>query len=71
MKDKKTKRKFIEVSGKTLDQAIKKAAQLLSVPREMLDVTLLSEEEKGLFGMQGSQPAKIRVTIKQDAPKKG
>jgi spoIIIJ-associated protein len=69
MKERKARPKFIEVEGKTLDQAIEKALKILGVPKSMVDIKLLSEEEKGLFGMQGSQPAKIQVSIKGDVRK--
>ena len=26
---------------------------------------ILSEEEKGLFGMEGARPAKVRVTLRK------
>ena len=52
----------IEVEGKTLEEAIKKALKALKLPREKLKIEVLSEEKKGLFGMPGAKPAKIRVT---------
>ncbi|MGA2775149.1 MAG: Jag N-terminal domain-containing protein [Candidatus Omnitrophota bacterium] len=55
----------IEVEGKTVAEAIKKALKELKVPRDKVKIEVLSEEEKGLFGMEGAKPAKIRVsTIK-------
>ena len=53
----------IEVEGKTLEEAIKKALKALKLPREKLKIEVLSEEKKGLFGMPGAKPAKIRVSI--------
>ncbi len=53
----------IEVEGKTLEEAIKKALKALKLPREKLKIEVLSEEKKGLFGMPGAKPAKIRVRI--------
>lgn len=53
----------IEFYGKTVDLAIKKAVKQLNVPRETLDIKIVSEEKKGLFGMQGEKPAKIIVSI--------
>lgn len=55
----------IEVEGKTVEEAVKKALQELRLPRDKVKIEVLSEEEKGLFGMPGAKPAKVRVsTIK-------
>ena len=58
----------IEVEGKTVAEAVKKALRELKVPRDKVKIEVLSDEEKGLFGMPGAKPAKIRVsTIKTEA----
>ena len=57
--------KSIEVEGLTIEEAIKKATELLGVPREGITVRVVSEEKKGLFGMEGAKPAKIKVTLKK------
>lgn len=54
----------IEVEGKTVKEAIKKALAELKLPRQCLKIEVLCEEEKGLFGMPGAKPAKIRASIK-------
>ncbi|MCX5709354.1 MAG: Jag N-terminal domain-containing protein [Candidatus Omnitrophica bacterium] len=55
----------IEVEGKTVEEAIKKALKELSVPRNKVKIEVLVDEQKGLFGMAGAKPAKVRVsTIK-------
>jgi spoIIIJ-associated protein len=56
----------IEVEGKTEEEAIKKALQELKLPRNKVKIQVLSEEEKGLFGMPGAKPAKVRVSIVKD-----
>jgi spoIIIJ-associated protein len=56
-------KKSIEVEGKTLEEAIKKALKELNLPRDKVKIEVLSEEEKGLFGMPGAKPAKIKATI--------
>ncbi len=53
----------IEVEGKTVEEAIKKALAALKLPREKVKIEVLSEEEKGLFGMPGAKPAKVRISI--------
>ena len=57
---------YIEVEGKTVEEAIKKALKELKLPRNKVKIEVLSEEEKGLFGMAGAKPSKVRVSIKQD-----
>jgi spoIIIJ-associated protein len=55
----------VEVEGGTVEEAVKKALKELKVPRSKVKIEVLSEEEKGLFGMAGAKPAKVRVsTIK-------
>jgi spoIIIJ-associated protein len=52
----------IEVEGKTVEEAVKKALRELKIPRNKVKIEVLSEETKGLFGMAGAKPAKVRVT---------
>ena len=54
-----------EFEGNTLDEAINKAIQALGVPKNKLNIKIVCEEKRGLFGMQGAKPAKIKVTKKQ------
>ena len=53
----------VEVEGKTLEAAVKKALLLLCVPKDQIKIKVLAEEQKGLFGMEGAKLAKIRATI--------
>lgn len=53
----------IEVEGNTVEDAIKKALQELKLARDKVKIEVLSEEEKGLFGMPGAKPAKVRVSL--------
>ena len=53
----------IETEGTTEEEAIKKALKELNVPRSKVKVEMLSEEVKGLFGMPGAKPARVRVTV--------
>ncbi|MFA4984551.1 MAG: Jag N-terminal domain-containing protein [Candidatus Omnitrophota bacterium] len=52
-----------EFEGKTVEEAIDKALQELRLPLERLKIEVLSEEEKGLFGMSGAKLAKVRITV--------
>jgi predicted RNA-binding protein Jag len=56
--------KAMEFEGNTVEAAIKKAVKALNVPRETLNIKLVCEEQRGLFGMAGVKAAKIKVTLK-------
>ncbi|RKY29673.1 MAG: hypothetical protein DRP74_08405 [Candidatus Omnitrophota bacterium] len=53
----------IEVEGSTVEEAVKKALKELKLSRDKVKIEVLSEEEKGLFGMPGAKPAKVRVRL--------
>lgn len=53
----------IEVEARTVEEAVKKALKELKLPRQKVKIEVLSEEEKGLFGMPGAKPAKVRVSV--------
>ena len=54
----------IEVEAISVPEAIKKALKKLNAHKKYVTITVLKEEQKGLFGMEGAEPAKIRVTLK-------
>ena len=56
--------KSIEVEEGTVEEAIKKAAEIFNVSRDEISVKVVCEEKRGLFGMEGEKPAKIRVSLK-------
>lgn len=53
----------LEIEGSTVEEAIKKALKMLKIARSKVKIEVLSEEERGLFGMPGAKPAKVRVSI--------
>lgn len=59
------KHKSIEVEAKTTQEAIRMALAKLNVEKEDVEIKILREEHKGLFGMEGAEPAKIKVTVKK------
>ena len=59
-----TKSETNEFEGNTLDDAINKAVLNLGVPKNKLDIKVVCEEKRGLFGMRGAKTAKIKVRIK-------
>jgi len=58
--------KSIEVEGRTVEDAINKALEFLNVSREKISLKIVCEEKRGLFGMEGEKPAKIKVWLKND-----
>lgn len=56
--------KTIEVEAVTVEAAIRKALKSLGARKKDVMIEVLNEEHKGLFGMEGADPAKIRVTLK-------
>ena len=56
----------ISVEGRTVQEAIAKALSMLGVSRNLVTVRVLAEENKGLFGMRGAKPARVKVTLKTE-----
>ena len=61
--------KFIDVTGKTEDEAIRKALSELGLERDEVSVEILERAKKGIFGI-GASPAKVRITygLQDDEP---
>jgi spoIIIJ-associated protein len=55
----------IEIEAKTVEEAVRIALEKLKISRADVEVKVLSEEGKGLFGMEGAKPARVRVTLKK------
>ena len=64
MKPKRQRSDEIEVEAKTATEAIKIALIKLGVDKSEVDIKVLREENKGLFSMQGSKLAKVKVKKK-------
>jgi spoIIIJ-associated protein len=56
-------RAILEVIAPTIEEAIAKGLNELGLPREDVDIEILDEGSKGLFGL-GSRQARIRLSIK-------
>lgn len=54
-----------EKSGKTIEDAVNSALAELGVERSQVEVEVLEEPSKGLFGIIGAKLAKIKVTVKE------
>lgn len=59
----------IEIEAKTTRDAIRLALRRLKAKKEDVDIKILREEHKGLFGMEGAELAKIKAALKK-RPKK-
>ena len=59
-----SEKKWIFEAG-TVEEAIEKALSKLGRSREDINVKVVCEEKRGLFGMEGATLAKIAVTLKK------
>jgi len=58
--------KEFEVSARTIEEAISQGLEQLGVSISDVTVDVLEEGSKGLFGLFGSRPAKVKLTLKGD-----
>lgn len=52
----------IEITAKTVQEAVETALKELKLQKEDVEITVLEEPSKGLFGLLGSRMAKVKVT---------
>ena len=64
MKGAPSRMREIEVTGKTVDEAIKNGLESLGLGREAVDVEILEQPTKGILGLFGQKPARVRLTVK-------
>jgi len=55
--------KTVKIEGKTIDDAIEKACKEFDLPREKLNIEIISEGSSGFFGLVGSKKACIMASI--------
>ena len=58
--------KSIEMTAKTTEDAISAGLEQLGVSLSDVKVEILEEGSKGLFGLFGSRPAKVRLTLTEE-----
>ncbi len=63
--------KIIEMTGKTVDEALKNALKELNLTEDKVEFEVLEEGSKGLFNLIGTKPAKIKVIVKRDPTLEG
>lgn len=59
---------YIEVTGKSVEEAITNACTKLGIPSDKLDYEVIDKGNSGFLGIFNSKPAKIKAREKQEAP---
>lgn len=54
----------VTVEGRTVQEAIGKGLAILDAGRNQVSIRVLGEERRGLFGMRGAKPARVRLSLK-------
>lgn len=62
--------KFIEKTGKTIEEAVDQALVELDATREEVEVEVLEEPSKGIFGFIKVKPARVKVILKNNPLKR-
>lgn len=62
--------KVVEKTGKNVDEAIGMALSDLGVSINDVDVEIIEEPAKGIFGFFGVKPARVRVSLKEGLSQK-
>lgn len=57
---------FRTFSGKTVDEAMEEACRHFDVPREKLEVEILSGGSSGIFGLVGKKKAQVRARVRKE-----
>lgn len=56
----------IEGTGRTVEEATQNCLAELNVDKDKVDVEVLEQGSRGLFGRLGTKPARVRVTVRDD-----
>ena len=64
------KEKAVEKTGKTVEEAVSAALSELNASYDDVEIEVIEEASKGLFGFLGGRPAKVRVSLKDSAAKR-
>lgn len=60
----------VEISAKTVQEAVEIALNKLAVNEESVNIQVIEEGNKGIFGLIGSKMAKVKVTRKESKAEK-
>ncbi|GAJ38558.1 RNA-binding cell elongation regulator Jag/EloR [Saccharococcus caldoxylosilyticus] len=58
--------KEVTVTAATVDEAVQSALQQLGVSKNRVEIVVLDEGKKGLFGIFGHKPAVVKAILKKD-----
>lgn len=58
----------VEKSAKTVEEAVRLALEELKAEREQVEIEVLDQPSKGIFGILGTKLARVRVTLKEVKP---
>lgn len=58
--------KIIEMTGRTVEEAVKNALAELKITEDKIEVEVLEEGSKGFLKLLGAKPARIKVKVKRD-----
>lgn len=61
------KRSTLEIIAPTIDEAIQEGLAKLNLPEDMVEIEILDEGSKGVFGL-GSRQARVRLMFRLDNP---
>ncbi len=56
----------ITATGQTVDEAVESALAQLQTTKDRTEITIIDEGKKGIFGIFGTKPAIVKVTMKLD-----
>jgi spoIIIJ-associated protein len=58
--------KEVTATGQSVEEAVKSALENLKTTKDRIDVRIIDEGKKGLFGIFGTRPAVVHVQVKPD-----
>ncbi|OPX85716.1 RNA-binding cell elongation regulator Jag/EloR [Pelotomaculum sp. PtaB.Bin117] len=62
--------KVVEKTGKTVEEAVGQALQNMGVSIDDVEVEIIEEPTKGILGLFGAKPARVKVILKEGASEK-
>ena len=60
--------KQVTATGQTVEEAVAQALAQLNTSKDRTEVSIIDEGKKGIFGIFGSRPAIVKVTVKKEDP---
>jgi spoIIIJ-associated protein len=57
--------KYLEKSAKTIEEAIELALKELNATKDQVEIEVLEQPSRGIFGLIGTKMAKVKVSVKE------